>query len=58
MSRVNGVTVVLSIGPSIGYLQFVIFVHVILLFTTTMNNYSHIYICHHIYFITLYFKLN
>jgi hypothetical protein len=59
MSRVNGVTGALSIGPSTGYSLLLIFVHVILLFTATMSSYAHIHISV-ITFIALYFwiKLN
>jgi hypothetical protein len=39
MSRVNGATGALNIGPSRGYSLFLIFVHVILLFTATLSSY-------------------
>jgi hypothetical protein len=39
MSRVNGATDALNIGPSPGYSLFLIFVHVILLFTATLSSY-------------------
>jgi hypothetical protein len=44
MSRVNGVTDALSIGPSAGYTLFLIFVHILLLFTAyvTSDTYMHI----------------
>jgi hypothetical protein len=48
MSRVNGATNVLSIGPSAGYTLFFVFVHVSLLFTAYASSYTHI----HIYVIT------
>jgi hypothetical protein len=54
MSHVNGATNVLSIGPSTGYSLFHIFVHVVLLFTTTMSSYAHMHI-HVITYITLFF---
>jgi hypothetical protein len=41
MSHVNGATSALSFGPSIVYSLFLIFVHVILLFTTTLSSYAH-----------------
>jgi hypothetical protein len=33
MSHVNGDTNALSIGPSVGYTLFLVFVHILLLFT-------------------------
>jgi hypothetical protein len=38
MSRVNGATDVLSIGPSVGYTLFFVFVHVLLLFTSYVSD--------------------
>jgi hypothetical protein len=38
MSRVNGVTAALSIGPSTGYTLFFVFVHVLLLFIAYMSS--------------------
>jgi hypothetical protein len=45
MSRVNGATDALSIGPSAGYNLFFVFVHILLLFTTYMSSdtYTHTY---------------
>jgi hypothetical protein len=48
MSRVNGVTDALSIGLSIGYTLFLVFVHILLLFTVYVSNDTHM----HIYVVT------
>jgi hypothetical protein len=50
---VNGATDTLSIGYSIGYIMFFIFVHVLLLFTDYGSNYTHMHI-HVITYITLF----
>jgi hypothetical protein len=56
---VNGVTGALSIGPSAGYSLFLIFVHVILLFTATMSSYAHMQISVITFIVQyLWFKLN
>jgi hypothetical protein len=44
MSRVNGVTNSLSIGPSAGYNLFFVFVHILLLFTTYVSSDTHMHI--------------
>jgi hypothetical protein len=44
MSRVNGATGALSIGPSAGYTLFFVFVHVSLLFTAYASSYTHIHV--------------
>jgi hypothetical protein len=44
MSRVNGATGALSIGPSAGYTLFFVFMHVSLLFTAYASSYTHIHI--------------
>jgi hypothetical protein len=54
MSYVNGATDVLSIGPSAGYTLFLVFVHILLLFTTYMSNDTHMHI-HVITYITVVF---
>jgi hypothetical protein len=41
MSRVNGATDGLSIGPSAGYILFFVFVHILLLFTTYVISDTH-----------------
>jgi hypothetical protein len=41
MSRVNGVTDALSISPSVGYIPFFVFVHILLLFTAYTSGYTH-----------------
>jgi hypothetical protein len=54
MSRVNGATNALSIGPSAGYTMFFVFVHISLLFTAYASSYTHMHI-HVITYITLFF---
>jgi hypothetical protein len=54
MSRVNGATDALSIGPSAGYTLFFVFVHVSLLFTAYASSYTHMHI-HVITYIALFF---
>lgn len=54
MSRVNGATGALSIGPSAGYTLFFVFVHVSLLFTAYASSYTHMHI-HVITYIALFF---
>jgi hypothetical protein len=54
MSRVNGVTSALSIGPSTGYILLFVFVHVPLLFTAYMSSHTHMHI-HVIAYIALFF---
>jgi hypothetical protein len=46
MSGVNGATNALSIGPSAGYIQFLVIVHVLLLFTAyaSSDTYMHIHV--------------
>lgn len=44
MSRVNGATGALSIGPSAGYTLFFVFMHVSLLFTAYASSYTHMHI--------------
>jgi hypothetical protein len=46
MSRVNGATDALSIGPSAGYIQFLVIVHGLLLFTAYVSSdtYMHIHV--------------
>jgi hypothetical protein len=51
---VNGATDALSIGPSVMYIMFFVFVHVLLLFTAYVGSYTHMHI-HVITYITLYF---
>jgi hypothetical protein len=41
MSRVNEVTDALSIGPSVGYILFLVIVHVLLLFTAYVSSDTH-----------------
>ena len=48
MSRVNGATNALSIGPSAGYTLFFVFVYILLLFTAYVNSDTHM----HIYVVT------
>jgi hypothetical protein len=54
MSRVNGVTDALSIGPSAWYTPFLVFMHILLLFTAYMSNDTHIHI-HVVTYITVIF---
>jgi hypothetical protein len=44
MSRVNGVIDALSIGPSVWYTMFLVFVHILLLFTAYMSSNTHMHI--------------
>ena len=48
MSRVNGATDALSIGPSAGYNLFFVFVHILLLITAYVSSDTHM----HIYVVT------
>jgi hypothetical protein len=54
MSRVNGVTDALSIGLSAGYTLFLVFVHILLLFTAYVSSYTHMHI-HVVTYITMIF---
>jgi hypothetical protein len=53
MSRVNGATDTLSIGPSTGYNLFFVFVHILLLFTAYVSD-AHMHI-HVVTYITVIF---
>jgi hypothetical protein len=44
MSRVNGATDALSIGPSAGYILLLVIVHVLLLFTPYVSSDTHMHI--------------
>jgi hypothetical protein len=44
MSHVNGVIDALSIGPSVGYTLFLVFVHILLLFTIYVISDTHMHI--------------
>ena len=44
MSRVNGAANVLSISPSTGYTLFLVFVHILLLFTAYVSSDTHMHI--------------
>jgi hypothetical protein len=44
ISRVNGATNALSIGPSAGYTLFSVFVYILLLFTTYVSSDTHMHI--------------
>jgi hypothetical protein len=44
MSRVNGATDALSIGPSTGYTLFLVFVHILLLFIAYVSSDKHMHI--------------
>jgi hypothetical protein len=46
MSRVNGVTDALSIGPSTGYTLIFVFVYVLILFTSYVSSDTHMHIHH------------
>jgi hypothetical protein len=48
MSRVNGATDTLSIGPSVGYILFFVFVHVLLLFIANASIHTCKYMSLHI----------
>jgi hypothetical protein len=52
MSRVNGATDALSIGPSAGYTLFLVFVHILLLFTAYVSSDTHMHI-HVVTYITV-----
>jgi hypothetical protein len=54
MSCVNATTDALSIGPFIGYIQFLVIVHVLLLFTAYVSSGTHMHI-HVVTYITLVF---
>jgi hypothetical protein len=54
MSRVNGATDALSIGPSAGYTPFLVFVHILLLCTTYVSSDTHMHI-HVVTYITVTF---
>ena len=54
MSRVNGATNALSVGPSAGYNLFFLFVHILLLFTAYVSSDTHMHI-HVITYITVIF---
>jgi hypothetical protein len=54
MSRVNGATDALSIGPPTGYTLFLVFVHILLLFTTYVSSETYMHI-HVITYITVIF---
>jgi hypothetical protein len=49
MSCVNGAIDALSIGPSSGYTLFLIFVHILLLFTVYVSSDTYTHICCHIH---------
>jgi hypothetical protein len=54
MSRVNGSTNALSIGPSVGYILFLVIVHVLMLFTAYASIHTHMHM-HAVTYITLIF---
>jgi hypothetical protein len=54
MSRVNEATDAWSIGPSVGYTLFFVFVHMLLFFTVYVSSDTHMYI-HVVAYITLVF---
>jgi hypothetical protein len=54
MSRVNGATDALSIGPSAWYNLFFVFVHIFLLFTAYVSSDTHMHI-HVVTYITVIF---
>jgi hypothetical protein len=54
MSRVNGATDALSIGPSAGYTMFFVFVHVLLLFIAYVSSDTYMHL-HVVTYITLVF---
>jgi hypothetical protein len=54
MSRVNGATDALSIGPSTGYTLFFVFVHILLLFTAYVSSDTYMHI-HFVTYITVVF---
>ena len=54
MSRVNGATDALSIGPSAGYTLFLVFMHILLLFTAYVSSDTPMHI-HVVTYITVIF---
>jgi hypothetical protein len=44
MSRVNGAIDALSVGPSVGYTMFLVFEHILLLFTAYVSSDTHMHI--------------
>jgi hypothetical protein len=54
MSRVNGATNALSIGPSAGYNRFFVFLHILLLFTAYVSSDTHMHI-HVVTYVTVIF---
>ena len=54
MSRAKGATVALSIGPSAGYTLFLVFVHILVLFTAYVSSDTHMHI-HVLTYITVIF---
>jgi cellulose synthase/poly-beta-1,6-N-acetylglucosamine synthase-like glycosyltransferase len=54
MSRVNGATDALIIGPSAGYNMFFVFAHILLLFTAYVSSDTHMHI-HDVTYITVIF---
>jgi hypothetical protein len=54
MSRVNGATDDLSISPSVGYIMFLVIMHVLLLFTAYVSSDTHMHI-HVVTYITMIF---
>jgi hypothetical protein len=56
MSRVNGATNALSIGPSAGYLLFFVLVHILFSFISNASSDTHMHI-HAITYITLFFYI-
>jgi hypothetical protein len=54
MSCVNGATDALSIGPFTGYTLFLVFVHILLFFTTYVSSDTHMHI-HVVTYITVIF---
>ena len=54
MSRVNGATDALSIGPFAGFKLFFVFVHILLLFTAYVSSDTHMHI-HVVTYITVIF---
>jgi hypothetical protein len=54
MSRVNGATDALSIGPSAGYILFLVIMHVLLLFIAYASSDTHMHI-HVVTYITMIF---
>ena len=54
MSHVNGATDALSIGPSSRYTMFLVFVHILLLFTAYVSSDTHMHV-HVVTYITVIF---